>query len=240
MYDEHNKGKQSAKQQTKRRPERKRSLPLEYPRAGKQRIPQRRRRTGNFFPRATRSSSPPEPQSTQRPPMSRPSRYILRSTEPLYEREHKRFGSGFHGGGSGHSGSGSGAKKNGAGKMAALALVCALGGGLVGGVAGSAAGNSFLRFSTTVQVSNRTVNEVKEMKVDGKTEMTNSENYAANVNSVVSINVGTQTNFFRPNRRAGFLRFRFCADPGWLHPDQLPCGGKCKQHQSDYLQRRHL
>lgn len=34
------------------------------------------------------------------------------------------------------------------------------------------------------------------MKVDGKTEMTNSENYAANVNSVVSINVGTQTNFF--------------------------------------------
>ena len=109
---------------------------------------------------------------------------------PLYEREHKRFGSGFHGG------SGGGAKKNGAGKIVALALVCALGGGLVGGVAGSAAGNSFLRPSTTVQVSNRTVNEVKKMKVDGKTEMTNAENYAANVNSVVSINVGTQTNYF--------------------------------------------
>lgn len=109
---------------------------------------------------------------------------------PLYEREHKRFGSGFHGG------SGGGAKKNGPGKIVALALVCALGGGLVGGVAGSAAGNSFLRPSTTVQVSNRTVNEVKKMKVDGKTEMTNAENYAANVNSVVSINVGTQTNYF--------------------------------------------
>lgn len=150
------------------------------------------------FPQSNpQQQPPPEPQSTQRPPyvQAEPVHTPEHGT-PLYEREHKRFGSGFHGGGSGHSGSGSGTKKNGAGKIIALALVCALGGGLVGGVAGSAAGNSFLRPSTTVQVSNRTVNEVKEMKVDGKTEMTNSENYAANVNSVVSINVGTQTNFF--------------------------------------------
>ncbi len=129
---------------------------------------------GKLFPRATRSSSPPpEPQSTQRPLCPGRAGTYSGAQNPLYEREHKRFGSGFHGGGSGHSGSGSGAKKNGAGKIIALALVCALGGGLVGGVAGSAAGNSFLRPSTTVQVSNRTVNEVKEMKVDGKTEMTN-------------------------------------------------------------------
>ena len=115
---------------------------------------------------------------------------------PLYERQHKRFGSGFH-----HSGSNGGGEKppkqgRGAGKFIAIAVVCALCGGLVGGTLGSVAGNTFLRGSTTVQVSDRTVNEVKEVAVDGQTEMTNAENYAANVNSVVSINVGTETNFF--------------------------------------------
>ena len=109
---------------------------------------------------------------------------------PLYEREH--FTDSLHNahvsGGSGSGHKGGGAK----GKIIALALVC----GLVGGTLGSAAGNSFLRPSTTVQVSDRTVSEVKQMKVDGKTELSNAENYAANVNSVVSINVGTQTNYF--------------------------------------------
>ena len=113
--------------------------------------------------------------------------------KPLYERDHKHFASGF-GNASSHSGGGKGGK--GAGKLIALALVCAIGGGLVGGTLGSAAGNSILRPSTTVQVSDRTVSEVKQVKVDGKTEMSNAENYAANVNSVVSINVGTQTNYF--------------------------------------------
>ena len=135
MYDEHNKGKTKRKtaNQTATRTQTKLTTG----------IPPRRKAAhtaaapahGKLFPRATRSSSPSgTPEHAAPPPMSRPSRYILRSTEPLYEREHKRFGSGFHGGGSGHSGSGSGAKKNGAGKITALALVCALGGGLVGGV----------------------------------------------------------------------------------------------------------
>ena len=41
----------------------------------------------------------------------------------------------------------------------------------------------------TVQVSDRTVSQVSLKTVDGKTEMTDAEVYAANVNSVVSINV---------------------------------------------------
>ena len=117
--------------------------------------------------------------------------------KPLYARERKPFGSGFSSGGSGGNGSSGGKQPHrAASKIVALALVCALGGGLVGGTLGSAAGNSFLRGSTAVQVSDRTVSEVKQVKVDGSTEMSNAENYAANVNSVVSINVGTQTNYF--------------------------------------------
>ena len=112
---------------------------------------------------------------------------------PIYDRPHKRFGSGFHTGQ--HNGNGP-QKSGGKGKWVALLIVCAIGGGLVGGVFGSGVGTSLFRPSTSVQISNRTVNEVKEVKVDGKTEMSNAENYAANVNSVVSINVGTETNFF--------------------------------------------
>ena len=88
-------------------------------------------------------------------------------------------------------------KKNRIGlKITALALACALlggaiGGGIVYGVGRSgsdAVGNS----------SGRTVSQVSLKTVDGKTEMTDAEVYAANVNSVVSINTtGTAgTNIF--------------------------------------------
>ena len=87
-------------------------------------------------------------------------------------------------------------KKGGmAAKLVALALVCAL----LGGVAGAGVSRAALSAragSTTVQVSDRQVGEVKTMKVDGKTEMTMAEVYAANVNSVVSINVSSTTNYF--------------------------------------------
>ena len=89
-------------------------------------------------------------------------------------------------------------KKNRTGlKIVALALCCALLGGAVGGgvawaVSGSGGG------STEVNVSSRPVTQVAINKVDGKTEMSDAEVYAANVNSVVSINTtGTNgTNFF--------------------------------------------
>lgn len=70
------------------------------------------------FPQSNpQQQPPPEPQSTQRPPyVQARAVHTPEHRTPLYEREHKRFGSGFHGGGSGHSGSGSGAKKNGAGQ----------------------------------------------------------------------------------------------------------------------------
>lgn len=87
-------------------------------------------------------------------------------------------------------------KKGGAGvKIVALALVCALLGGFVGAGVNHAALTAKAG-STTVQVSDRQVAEVKTMKVDGKTEMTMAEVYAANVNSVVSINVSSTTNYF--------------------------------------------
>ena len=84
-------------------------------------------------------------------------------------------------------------------KIAALALVCALAGGAVGGgVAWGITSGVFGGAETTVQISGRPVTEVELVTVDGKTEMTDAEVYAANVNSVVSINVtGTSgTNFF--------------------------------------------
>ncbi len=80
-------------------------------------------------------------------------------------------------------------KKNRIGlKVTALALCCALvggaiGGGIVWGVSNS--GDS----GTTISVSDRTVSQVSVKTVDGKTLMTDAEVYAANVNSVVSINV---------------------------------------------------
>lgn len=86
-------------------------------------------------------------------------------------------------------------KKNRLGmKIAALCLCCALLGGAVGGGVAWAAGGS----STSISVSSRPATEVAIKTVDGKTEMTDAEVYAANVNSVVSINTtGTAgTNFF--------------------------------------------
>ena len=66
-----------------------------------------------------------------------------------------------------------------------------MGGGVVWGVSNSSGG-------TSVNVSGRTVSQVSLKTVDGKTEMSDAEVYAANVNSVVSINVtGTSGyNFF--------------------------------------------
>ena len=88
-------------------------------------------------------------------------------------------------------------KKNRIGlKVTALALCCALLGGAVGG--GVAWGVSNSSGGTSVNVSCRTVSQVSLKTVDGKTEMSDAEVYAANVNSVVSINVtGTSGyNFF--------------------------------------------
>lgn len=88
-------------------------------------------------------------------------------------------------------------KKNRSGaKLVALALACAMVGGSVGaGVTWGLTQNS--SDSTSVDVSGRTATQVTVKTVDGKTSMTDAEVYAANVNSVVSINTSaTSTNFF--------------------------------------------
>ena len=83
-------------------------------------------------------------------------------------------------------------KKNRIGlKVTALALCCALLGGAVGGGIVWGVGRS--GDETSVNVSGRTVSQVALKTVDGKTAMSDAEVYAANVNSVVSINV-TGTN----------------------------------------------
>ena len=90
-------------------------------------------------------------------------------------------------------------KKNRVGmKLTAMALCCALLGGAVGGGIVWGVSNSGEEDSTTINVSDRTVSQVAVNKVDGQTEMSDAEVYAANVNSVVSINVtGTSgTNWF--------------------------------------------
>lgn len=88
-------------------------------------------------------------------------------------------------------------KKNHSGtKVVALALSCALLGGAAG--AGVMWGVSGSRGSTSVNVSNRSAAAVAVKTVDGKTAMSDSEVYAANVNSVVSINTtgNSGTNIF--------------------------------------------
>ena len=90
-------------------------------------------------------------------------------------------------------------KKNRMGlKIAALALVCALLGGAVGGGVVWAVGGGTNGNTAEVNVSSRPATAVAVKTVDGKTAMSDAEVYAANVNSVVSINVtGTSgTNFF--------------------------------------------
>lgn len=83
-------------------------------------------------------------------------------------------------------------------KIASLALVCALLGGLVGGGTVYLAGNHSGSDTTEVNVSNRKPTEIQVKTVDGKTPMTDAELYAANVNSVVSINITATSdpNFF--------------------------------------------
>ena len=88
-------------------------------------------------------------------------------------------------------------KKNRMGlKITVLALCCALVGGAVGG--GTVWAVSRGGSATNVNVSSRPATQVSINTIDGKTEMSDAEVYAANVNSVVSINVtGTSgTNFF--------------------------------------------
>lgn len=88
-------------------------------------------------------------------------------------------------------------KKNRMGlKITALALCCALLGGAVGG--GVAWGISRSGSGTSINVSSRPATTVSINKVDGKTEMSDAEVYAATVNSVVSIRTSATsgTNFF--------------------------------------------
>ena len=79
-------------------------------------------------------------------------------------------------------------------RLVALALVCALLGGAVGGGIVWGVGRS--GGSTSVNVSSRQATEVALKQVDGKTEMSDAEVYAATVNSTVSINSTSTTNFY--------------------------------------------
>ena len=128
---------------------------------------------------------------------------------------------------------GSPKKKGGSGlsgKIVALALVCALVGGFIGaGVSGATTKVN----KTSVQVSDREVAQVQTVKVDGKTQMSMSEVYASNVNSVVSINVSATTGrrhhdgsdlhqLLRPDRADRGERHGLFHHAGRLHPHEPP------------------
>ena len=126
-------------------------------------------------------------------------------------------------------------------KITALALCCALLGGAVGG--GVAWGVSQAAGSTSsINVSNRPATQVAIKTVDGKTEMTDAEVYAANVNSVVSINTtGTSgTNFFGQAVQTASAGSGFVLTRGRLHRHQLPRGQGRQHRQGHHVQRRHL
>ena len=79
-------------------------------------------------------------------------------------------------------------------KIAALALSCAILGGAAGAGVTAAVKSHSGSGTATVNVSDRTASQVVLKSVDGKTELTDAENYAAIVNSVVSINCSATTN----------------------------------------------
>ena len=90
-------------------------------------------------------------------------------------------------------------KKNRLGlKIIALALCCALLGGAAGGGAVWAATRAGGENESEINVSSRPVTQVALRNVDGKTQMSDAEIYAANVNSVVSIRTSATAgyNFF--------------------------------------------
>ena len=83
-------------------------------------------------------------------------------------------------------------------KIAALALSCAILGGAAGGGAVWAASHYAGGNRSEINVSSRPVTQVALHDVDGKTQMSDAEVYAANVNSVVSIRTSATAgyNFF--------------------------------------------
>ena len=87
-------------------------------------------------------------------------------------------------------------KKGGKARWISLCLVCALVGGIAGGAGVAAAGGMFSSNSTTIYESGRTPTAVDLVTVDGRTELSVSEVYYANLNSVVGINGDVETNFW--------------------------------------------
>lgn len=79
-------------------------------------------------------------------------------------------------------------------KIAVLILVCALAGGAAGAGITMAVNQS--SGSASINVSGRRAAAVSVKTVDGKSSMSDAENYASNVNSVVSINTSATTNVF--------------------------------------------
>ncbi|WP_186566737.1 S1C family serine protease [Lawsonibacter celer] len=86
-------------------------------------------------------------------------------------------------------------KKGGAAKFIAVGLVCALLGGVAGGIGSTAlTGSGLFQSSTTVYEGTRPTSAVTVANVDGKTQLTPEEIYAANLESVVGINGDVTTN----------------------------------------------
>ena len=82
-------------------------------------------------------------------------------------------------------------------KRAIQSIVCGVLIGFICGFIGAGVSGATTKVNkTSVQVSDREVAQVQTVKVDGKTQMSMSEVYASNVNSVVSINVSATTNYF--------------------------------------------
>jgi serine protease Do len=82
-------------------------------------------------------------------------------------------------------------------KIAVLAVCCALVGGAAGAGITAAISQGGSSSQAMINVSGRTATGVTLKTVDGKNEMSDAENYAANVSSAVSINCSaTSTNFF--------------------------------------------
>ena len=80
-------------------------------------------------------------------------------------------------------------------KTAALVLACSLLSGVTGAAAVSAV-NTTQPNSTTLTQSSRSTAAVEMAYVDGETEMTAAQVYAANVNSTVGITTSITTNYF--------------------------------------------
>ena len=126
-------------------------------------------------------------------------------------------------------------------KIAALALSCAILGGAAGaGVTAAVKSQQRQRHRRPSTSATGRPPRWSLKSVDGKTELTDAENYAANVNSVVSINCSATTNYFGQTVESASSGSGFLLTQDGYRRHQPPRHRRRYQREGHPLRRRDL